>query len=378
MEQLVSIDAFLDHMKPWVEKVTNRNSNPSHPFMSQDDLRQEAALVLLEAYKKYGSSGLPISEMTMLGTKFVQRRMLDVWGSTKMGLKDCKNCGKRYKHATKSSPTTCCDKPDSILVYHQFALDPDNAFMRVSSSTEAERRHVRETIEAIFKNGSPVVKLLICTTMAPSDRLIRAAERLRRKKADRPYITALAQEMGLTVEETDRVITRAKKILSSGYNSQETETDCGAEAPNTTEGDMVDERGPESPDVEVTAPAAATAPEVAEAPAATESKSVTKRKAAPKAPKAAKPAKKAAKASKPAKAPKVAKEPVERVKKVFKKGTELVYQGGGRCDSLKKGDVVIANKPLSGGSRYWVRRPASDGKPGVTTQVSSRYLLEKK
>ena len=43
---------------------------------------------------------------------------------------------------------------------------------------------------------------------------------------------------------------------------------------------------------------------------------------------------------------------VER--KRFKRGTELVYQGGGRYESIRKGDVVLANRPMNGGTRWWV------------------------
>ena len=62
---------------------------------------------------------------------------------------------------------------------------------------------------------------------------------------------------------------------------------------------------------------------------------------------------------------------VER--KRFKRGIELVYQGGGRCESIRKGDVVVAKRPMNGGTRYWVRRHAGR-RPGITTQISARYL----
>ena len=63
---------------------------------------------------------------------------------------------------------------------------------------------------------------------------------------------------------------------------------------------------------------------------------------------------------------------VER--KRFKRGTELVYQGGGRCESIRKGDVVVAKSPMNGGTRYRVRRHATARRPGHTTQISVQYL----
>lgn len=83
----VAVDAgfetYVEAMQPWVRKIVRKRVKP-HPFLSDDDLAQEALFALLQVWRRYGATHVT-DEVRRIGTSAVVRRMHDVWSAAGNG-----------------------------------------------------------------------------------------------------------------------------------------------------------------------------------------------------------------------------------------------------------------------------------------------------
>ena len=72
---ILDFESYVGVMRPWVRRITFKRARP-HPFLSQDDLLQEAVLALWQVWQRYHRRK-PQEELCRIGTKAIVDKMVD-------------------------------------------------------------------------------------------------------------------------------------------------------------------------------------------------------------------------------------------------------------------------------------------------------------
>lgn len=204
MTQTVSLpfEAYADMMMPWVERIINRRQWPGHPFMSKDDLLQEALFALFQVYKSR-TKRMSVKSLCLVGTHAVFCRMLDVFRQSSNG---GEIPGKTIVHIRE-------DRLGAVI---------NNGNGTFRETDALERVLLRVAIERVMDQEDDEGRALLSEMMNPDVGTVRSMRRRERVKwSFQPAVFAASAAAGLPRQRGTVVFARLRGSVfeAVGYNN---------------------------------------------------------------------------------------------------------------------------------------------------------------
>lgn len=265
-----TFEDYLRAMDAYLKNVVRRQIR-HHPYLEEDDLKQEAMKVLWDAWKKFGGTK-PFEDVCKMGTNAMKQQMNIVWCRSRARGEGAASMLYLDSHVTYSSDTEFHETIEDKLNRPDVPIETRGEFYSYCSGlTEVETKILTE-----FLN--------------PCDATVKAMEELitNRQRLDRKVVlvsvrnSAVAQSLKLSPAIVAAAWRKLQKVVSAflegrsksaGYNEQEDDMETLVIDPSELPGDE-DEvtvpaaKKPSLPAPKVKTPTPAPAPESVATPAA--------------------------------------------------------------------------------------------------------------